>query len=165
MTVYQALYDVLTPKVAPYLTVYPFLDTPLNLVTGSCSFHESRRKNLSSGEKRQLAGGILRISSTMEIEVNISFSRLVNYEDAENGPTEAASKLQAYLKSDEAAELFCSNGFEMAPVWGDILTEGFLTEDKKWAVKAAFDMKFYALNELEVSSEPLKYIVTKIEEI
>lgn len=156
---------MLAPKVAPYVTVYPFLDTPINLEAGSCSFIESRRKNLSSGEKRQLDGGILRISSAIEIDVRISFSGLVNYEDAENGPTEAASKLQAYLKSDEASELFCSKGFEMAPVWGDIVTEGFLTDDKKWAVKAAFDMKFYALNELEVSSEPLKYIVTKIEEI
>lgn len=77
-----------------------------------------------------------------------------------------ASKLQGYLKSYDALNLFYEKGYDMAPVWGDIMTDGFWMEQKEWAQKAHFDMKFYALNEIEIPSEPLKYIqIEKIEEI
>lgn len=166
MTIYQAIYEVITPYAKPYATYYPFQNNAIDFRRGYCSFFELYRKNLTSGERKQLIGGISHVSATVEIDMQINLTRWVNYKDALHNAPEMASKLQAYLKSYDALNLFYEKGYDMAPVWGDIMTDGFWMEQKKWAQKAHFDMKFYALNEIEIPSEPLKYIqIEKIEEI
>lgn len=77
-----------------------------------------------------------------------------------------AERLQIYLKSSQARDVFFNNyKYELMPVWSDITFQADFNTYKKWVQIAQFEIFITKMSNIILSDKPLKNINIEVNEV
>ncbi len=181
MNIYTALEQILKPVAGIYAVCLPFQSAPVDLKNGYISFFEINRRNIVGRSEELTDEGMLETSMTEEVTVQIDVVKLIDNGSAilkpraqeapglsrsyrtvrpgvstEQSARETAARLKTYLSTREAMEAFYALGWELAPVWEEIRTDGWFGELKRWQERSFFRLKFYRESTFTAPDAPLK---------
>lgn len=79
---------------------------------------------------------------------------------------DVAERLQIYLKSSQAREMFFNDyQYELMPVWSDITFQADFNTYKKWVQIAQFEIFITKMSSIILSDKPLKNIDVSVAEV
>lgn len=190
MNIYQALEKVIRPQAGAYKVGIPFQSAPVDLKTGYISFFEINRRNIVGRSEAFTNDGTLETSMTEEVTVQIDVVKLIDNGSVilkpraqeapglsrsyrtvrpgvsiEQSARETAARLKTYLSTREAMEAFYALGWELAPVWEEIRTDGWFGELKRWEERSFFRLKFYRESYYTAPDTPLEAFKVEIKPV
>ena len=162
---YDFIADWIKTDKNKYKAFYPFQDNPINIKTGYISFFKLPHRMVVSRSESIDSNGVLTVSTTETIEVQIDIVRYVNYADELNNSNHVAERLKTWFATRQAWDFFAANGYDLVNEWSDLITDGNFDDKKKWAQRSFFRVKFYVENTFISNDTPLENLQIEIKSI
>lgn len=161
-SIYEAVADIVTP----FKTLYPYQDIEADVDNGVVTFAPVKITNLTlAGEELQADGSLL-VDSVARICFQVDIYKSISWNDNSISAFDMAEKLQIYLKSSQARDVFFNNyKYELMPVWSDITFQADFNTYKKWVQIAQFEMFITKMSSVILTDTPLKNIKIEISEV
>ena len=161
-SIYEAVADIVTP----FKTLYPYQDIEADVDSGVVTFAPTKIKNITlSGEKLQ-ADNVLLVDAVTEVCFEVDIYKTIEWNTDNMSAFDMAERLQTYLKSSQARDLFFNNyKYELMPIWSDITFQADFNTYKKWVQIAQFEIFITKISSIILSDKPLKNIKIEVNEI
>lgn len=161
-SIYEAVADIVTP----FKTLYPYQDIEADVDNGVVTFAPVKITNLTlAGEELQADGSLL-VDSVARICFQVDIYKSISWNDNSISAFDMAEKLQIYLKSSQARDVFFNNyKYELMPVWSDITFQADFNTYKKWVQIAQFEMFITKMSSVILTDTPLKNINIEVNEV
>ena len=184
-SIYEAVADIVTP----FKTLYPYQDIEADVDGGVVTFAPVKITNLTLAGERFLQGlpnsrpnreesefaqageelqadGSLLVDSVSRICFQVDIYKSISWNDKDISAFDMAERLQIYLKSSQARDVFFNNyKYELMPVWSDITFQADFNTYKKWVQIAQFEMFITKMSSVILTDTPLKNIKIEISEV
>ena len=129
-------------------------------------FRSVKVKNLSLAGERLQADNTLIVDAVSEVCFEVDIYKTIEWNDNSISAFNMAERLQTYLKSTQAGDIFYQNyQYELMPVWSDIILQADFNTYKKWVHTAQFELFITKMSKIELSDKPLKNISVEVKEI
>ncbi len=162
----KSIYEAVSGIVQPFKTLYPYQDIEADVDTGVVTFAPVKVKNLSLAGERLQADNTLIVDAVSEVCFEVDIYKTIEWNDNSISAFNMAERLQTYLKSTQAGDIFYQNyQYELMPVWSDIILQADFNTYKKWVHTAQFELFITKMSKIELSDKPLKNISVEVKEI
>ena len=161
-SIYEAVADIVTP----FKTLYPYQDIEADVDNGVVTFAPVKITNLTlAGEELQADGSLL-VDSVARICFQVDIYKSISWNDNSISAFDMAEKLQIFLKSTQARDVFFNNyKYELMPIWSDITFQADFNTYKKWVQIAQFEIFITKMSSIILSDKPLKNVVVSVSEV
>ena len=184
-SIYEAVADIVTP----FKTLYPYQDIEADVDNGVVTFAPVKITNITLAGERLLRGlpnsrlnkeesefaqageqlqadNSLLVDSVAQVSFQVDIYKSINWNDNSISAFDMAEKLQIYLKSSQARDVFFNNyKYELMPVWSDITFQADFNTYKKWVQVAQFEMFITKMSSVILTDTPLKNINIEVNEV
>lgn len=161
-SIYEAVADIVTP----FKTLYPYQDIEADVDNGVVTFAPVKITNITLAGEQLQADNSLLVDSVAQVSFQVDIYKSISWNDNSISAFDMAEKLQIYLKSSQARDVFFNNyKYELMPVWSDITFQADFNTYKKWVQIAQFEMFITKMSSIILSDKPLKNIKIEISEV
>lgn len=162
----KSIYEAVADIVAPFKTLYPYQDIEADVDGGVVTFAPVKITNITlAGEQLQTDNSLL-VDSVTQVSFQVDIYKTINWNDNSISAYSMAERLQIYLKSSQARDVFFNNyKYELMPVWSDITFQADFNTYKKWVQIAQFEIFITKMSNIILSDKPLKNIKIEVNEI
>lgn len=184
-SIYEAVADIVTP----FKTLYPYQDIEADVDGGVVTFAPVKIKNITLAGERLLRGlpnsrlnkeesefaqageqlqadNSLIVDAVTQVCFQVDIYKSISWNDNSISAFDMAEKLQIFLKSSQARDVFFNNyKYELMPVWSDITFQADFNTYKKWVQIAQFEMFITKMSSVILTDTPLKNIKIEISEV
>lgn len=161
-SIYEAVADIVTP----FKTLYPYQDIEADVDNGVVTFAPTKIKNITlAGEQLQTDNSLI-VDAVTQVCFQVDIYKNISWNDNSISAFDMAERLQIYLKSSQARDVFFNNyKYELMPVWSDITFQADFNTYKKWVQIAQFEMFITKMSSVILTDTPLKNIVLSVSEV
>lgn len=162
----KSIYEAVADIVAPFKTLYPYQDIEADVDGGVVTFAPTKIKNITlAGEQLQTDNSLI-VDAVTQVCFQVDIYKSISWNDKDISAFDMAEKLQIYLKSSQARDVFFNNyKYELMPVWSDITFQADFNTYKKWVQIAQFEMFITKMSSVILTDTPLKNIKIEISEV
>ena len=185
----KSIYEAVVDIVAPFKTLYPYQDIEADVDGGVVTFAPVKITNITLAGERLLRGlpnsrlnkeesefaqageqlqadNSLLVDSVARICFQVDIYKTIEWNTSSISAFDMAEKLQTYLKSSQARDVFFNNyKYELMPIWADIIFQADFNTYKKWVQVAQFEIFITKMSSVILSDTPLKNINIEVNEV
>lgn len=161
-----SIYNIVSDIVQPFKALYPYQDIEADVDSGVVTFAPVKITNLTLAGEQLQADNSLLIDSVTQVSFQVDIYKSISWNDNSISAFDIAEKLQIYLKSSQARDLFFNNyKYELMPIWSDITFQADFNTYKKWVQIAQFELFITKMSSIILSDKPLKNVVVEVNEV
>lgn len=184
-SIYEAVADIVTP----FKTLYPYQDIEADVDNGVVTFAPKKIKNLTLAGERLLRGlpnsraideesefaqageelqvdNVLIVDAVTEVCFEVDIYKTIEWNTDNMSAFDMTERLQTYLKSSQARDLFFNNyKYELMPIWSDITFQADFNTYKKWVQIAQFEIFITKMSQVELSDTALNKVIVEVNEV
>ena len=161
-SIYEAVADIVTP----FKTLYPYQDIEADVDNGVVTFAPVKITNITLAGEQLQADNSLLVDSVAQVSFQVDIYKSINWNDNSISAFDMAERLQIYLKSSQARDVFFNNyKYELMPIWSAITFHADFNTYKKWVQIAQFEMFKRKMSRIILSDKPLKNVVVSVSEV
>lgn len=161
-----SIYNIVSDIVQPFKTIYPYQDIEADVDSGVVTFAPVKIENLTLAGEELKADGSLLVDSVARICFQVDIYKSISWNDNSMSAFDIAEKLQIYLKSSQARDLFFNNyKYELMPIWSDITFQADFNTYKKWVQIAQFEIFITKMSKVELSDTALNKVIVEVNKV
>lgn len=161
-----SIYNAVSDIVQPFKTIYPYQDIEADVDGGVVTFAPTKIKNLTLAREELQADNVLIVDAVTEVCFEVDIYKTIEWNTDNMSAFDMAEKLQTYLKSSQARDVFFNNyKYELMPVWSDIRFQADFNTYKKWVQIAQFEIFITKMSSVILTDTPLKNINIEVNEV
>lgn len=162
----KSIYEAVSDIVLPFKTLYPYQDIEADVDGGVVTFAPVKITNLTLAGEQLQADNSLLIDSVTQVSFQVDIYKSISWNDNSISAFDMAERLQIYLKSSQAREMFFNDyQYELMPVWSDITFQADFNTYKKWVQIAQFELFITKMSSVILTDTPLKNINIEVNEV
>ena len=161
-----SIYNIVSDIVQPFKALYPYQDIEADVDGGVVTFAPVKITNLTLAGEQLQADNSLLIDSVTQVSFQVDIYKTIEWNTDNMSAFDMAEKLQTYLKSSQARDVFFNNyKYELMPVWSDIRFQADFNTYKKWVQIAQFEIFITKMSSVILTDTPLKNINIEVNEV